>query len=78
MNRTTVMLPHELKTKALKQANMMGISLGKFVREALSMSLESLQNDQSINDTFFADDAVYHGKSPVDLAKNHDDYLYGE
>jgi len=78
MNRTTVMLPHELKTQALKRANMMGISLGQFIREALSMSLESLQNDQSIHDTLFADDAVYHGKSPVDLAKNHDDYLYGE
>ncbi|MCK4604954.1 MAG: hypothetical protein KAU41_09750 [Deltaproteobacteria bacterium] len=78
MQRTTVMLPHELKIKALNRANIQGISLGQFIRNSLLISLENLQKNDSVDDPLFADDAVYHGKTPADLAKNHDNYIYGE
>jgi hypothetical protein len=29
-------------------------------------------------DSFFSDTAVFEAKTPADLAKNHDEYLYGD
>jgi len=78
MERTTIMLPHDLKAKALKHANSVGISLGQYIREAIANSLETQQDDPRFDDPFFADDAVFSGKAPTDLAKKHDEYLYGE
>lgn len=76
MRRTTVMLPKELKTKAMNHARKMGISMGQFIREALARSLD--QDKYPIEDPLFSDDAVFQGKTPADLAQNHDDYLYGD
>jgi hypothetical protein len=78
MERTTIMLPHQLKILALEQANKKGISLGQFIREAIQKSLDSHINDDVFDDPLFTDDAVYTGKTPADLAKNHDVYLYSE
>jgi len=75
MYRTTVMLPSNLKTKALMTANKEGISLGEFIREALKSKLNSVN---SVVDPFFADKNYYSGKTPADLSLNHDHYLYGE
>jgi predicted HicB family RNase H-like nuclease len=35
MDRTTIMLPPELKTRAANQAKKMKISLGQYIRETL-------------------------------------------
>ena len=78
MERTTIMLPSDLKAKVQKRANYMGMSLGQYIREAVVNSLEYQQRDQPIEeDPLFADDAVFVGKGPGDIAENHDRYLYG-
>jgi hypothetical protein len=78
MERTTIMLPHDLKAKASKKAEKMGMSLGQYVREAITNSLNTDPNEQPIDDPLFSDNAVFHGKTPKDLVQNLDDYLYGE
>lgn len=75
MKRTTIMLPDELKTKALNHAKMMGLSLAGFIRASLEQAMQS--RAQPLDDPFFADTAVFGGQSPDDLAEKHDDYLYG-
>ena len=45
MKRTTVMIPDDLKMRALKRAGTMGISLGRFIREALERALERSDGD---------------------------------
>ena len=77
MKRTTIMLPDDLKIRALKRAGIMGLSLGGFIREALEKTLQTPDVDQADDDPFFADDVVFQGKAPKDLALKHDDYLYG-
>ena len=75
MKRTTVMLPQDLKIRALKSANMMGVSLGQFIRQSLEKALNHGDDIPPNKDPLFADDAVFHGDSHEDLAKNHDSYL---
>ena len=78
MKRKTIMLPEDLKLRALKRANIMGISLGGFIRESLERALQTPTVDRAADDPFFADHVVFEGKTPNDLALNHDDYLYGD
>ena len=78
MKRTTIMLPEDLKMRALKRADIMGLSLGGLIRESLEKILHTPDVDQADDDPFFADNVVFQGKTPKDLALNHDDYLYGD
>lgn len=78
MKRTTIMLPDDLKRRALKHAKITGLSLGGFIRESLEKNLQPPDVDQADEDPFFADNVVYQGKTPKDLALNYDDYLYGD
>jgi len=78
MKRTTVMIPEDLKMRALKHANMTGISLGGFIREALERALQLQNGDKLVDDPFFTDRVVFNGETPSDLARNHDEYLYGD
>ena len=78
MKRTTIMLPDDLKMRALKHADIMGLSLGGLIRESLEKTLQTPDVDQADDDPFFADNVVFQGKTPKDLALNHDDYLYGD
>jgi hypothetical protein len=77
MRRTTVMIPDDLKIRAARRANLTGLSLGGFIRESLERALKS-DAAGTLDDPFLADNAVYEGDTEVDLAKNHDIYLYGE
>jgi hypothetical protein len=77
MERTTIMLPHELKIQALKRANIMGISLGQLIRDSLTRSIDTLQDSTPIDDPLFSDTATYERQTPADLSLNHDNYLYG-
>jgi hypothetical protein len=78
MDRTTIMLPPELKTRAANQAKKMRISLGQYIREALQKSLEMENRSEPNDDSFFLDDAVFDSTAPEDLAAHHDEYLYGD
>ena len=78
MKRTTIMLPEDLKMRALKRADIMGLSLGGLIRESLEKNLHTPDVDQADDDPFFADSVVFKGKAPKDLALKHDDYLYGD
>ena len=77
MYRTTIMLPTDLKTRALVSAHEEGISLGEFIRNSLQARLNNI-NTNSVVDPFFVDKNYYAGETPTDLALNHDMYLYGE
>lgn len=76
MIRTTILLPLDLKKKTEGIAREKGISMGEYIRFLLDQSL-SIQSNTISKDPFFLDKAVYTKKSPKDLAKNHDVYLYG-
>ena len=77
MKRTTVMIPEELKTRVAKRANSVGLSLGGFIRDSLERALKS-NSGGTLDDPFLTDNAVYEGDTEVDLAQNHDLYLYEE
>jgi hypothetical protein len=77
MKRTTVMISEDLKNRAAKRANSMGLSLGGFIRESLERVLKS-EDTGMFDDPYLADTVVYEGETEVDLAQNHDQYLYGE
>jgi hypothetical protein len=76
MDRTTIMLPSELKTRASNQAKKMRISLGQYIREALKKSLKMEYRPEADDDSLFLDNAVFTGTTPEDLASDHDRYLW--
>ena len=78
MDRTTIMLPPELKTRASIQAKKMRISLGQYIREALQKSLDMENRSEVEDDPLFLDNAVFDSITPEDLASDHDRYLYGD
>ena len=77
MKRTTVMIPEDLKIRAARRANAVGISLGGFIRESLERALKS-DGNLAFEDPYMSDNSVYEGDIPADLAQNHDQYLYGD
>ena len=78
MQRTTIMLPADLKAKALHRAREQGLSLGEFLPRSLEASLAGPGEPPRKDDPLFSDVGVYDGPVPADLAANHDDYLYDE
>jgi len=77
MQRTTIMLPDDLKNKAQGFAHATGMSLGELIREALNEKLS--QKDPNFQrDTLIDDKEVFSSPTPPDLSENHDDYSYGE
>ena len=77
MKRTTIMIPEDLKIRAARRANAVGISLGGFIRESLERALNS-DSKVALDDPYLSDNSVYEGNIPADLAQNHDKYLYGD
>lgn len=78
MQRTTVMLPPELKLRAQRLAHDQGVSLGGLIRQALDSLLRGSRDAIGRRDPLFTDNAVWDGDAPVDLAADHDRYLYGD
>lgn len=76
MNRTTIMLPEKLKSRAAEEASNRGVSLGELIRKALQELLTDPLDFEG--DSFFADTARFTGDAPTDLAADHDRYLYDE
>ena len=75
MKRTTVMLPETLRARAIRRARKLGISLGAFVRRSMEAMLAG--PDAVEKDLLLADDAVFDGPVPEDLAEHHDRCVYG-
>jgi len=75
MNRTTIMLPEELKRRAQERASADGISFGELVRRSLAATV-STPPPQRTEDPLFADSGTYLGQAPSDLSEEHDQYLY--
>ena len=80
MQQTTLMLPPELKNRAMSRARRAQISFGRFVRSAIEEKLKrpAGRSPESDRDPFFACDAVIEADLPSDLARNHDKYLADE
>ncbi len=77
MNRTTIMLPPDLKARAERRARDRGISLGELIRQSLATALTAAGTPRLASDPLFADDATWDGDTPPDLSAEHDRYLYG-
>jgi hypothetical protein len=75
MERTTIMLPPELKSKAIRYSEHKGISLGQLIREALEHEINQQGNAEQSLDPLYADKVVFKGEAPHDLSMNHDAYL---
>jgi predicted DNA-binding protein len=77
MYRTTIMLPEELKSRVVRESDALGISMGEFIREAVSAAVEKKSAESAV-DVLLDDEAVFEGDAPDDTASRHDHYLYGE
>ncbi len=77
MNRTTIMLPEELKRQAQERAAAAGISFGELVRRSLTNTVSKPPLERT-EDPLFADSGTFLGQAPSDLSEEHDLYLYEE
>lgn len=77
MERTTVMLPGDLKEKAMFKAHEMGISFGELIRKSIKSFIDEIDIEVKI-DPFLDDDEIYTGEVESDISLNHDKYLYEE
>lgn len=68
------MLPSELHEKAVRHAARRRVSLGQLVRSSLQTAME-VPGDAPERDPLRGDNEVFRGKTPGDLARNHDRYL---
>jgi hypothetical protein len=75
MKRTTIMLPEELRRRAISRAKQKGVSLGELIRDSLDSALPHVSYDIGKDPLF--EDVVFDGPAPRDLSRRHDDYLYG-
>lgn len=75
MRRTTVMLPADLRRRAFRRAKLRGVSFGVVVRDSLDAALPALEETGG-DDSLFADAAVWRGRAPRALARDHDRFLY--
>jgi hypothetical protein len=75
MRRTTVMLPADLRRRAFRRAKEKGVSFGVVVRESLDAALPA-REETGGDDPLLADGAVWRGRAPRALARDHDRFLY--
>ena len=81
MHRTTIMLPEDLRQRAVRKAQEMGISLGEFMRNCAEKELKAEKkgkHKRKERDPFFADEEVWTGPAPRDGSINIDKYLYDD
>ena len=80
MNKTTILLPEDLKRRASALAKKRGTTLSAFIRKQLERSVE--QDEANVGsrkeDPLFSNWNPSDADLPSDLSANHDRYLYGE
>lgn len=76
MHRTTIMIPENLKSKALTLAKKTRMSLGQLIRESLEQRLNKKTSIEQ--DPFFDHPPCFKKKAPKDVSATHDHYLYDE
>jgi hypothetical protein len=76
MKRTTIMLPEDLRQRALFRARQKGISLGELIRDSLNAVLPKATYDAHRDSLF--EDVIYDGPAPADVSSDHDRYLYDD
>jgi hypothetical protein len=84
MTRTTIVLPEDIKSLAVKNAHDEGISFGEFVRRSLEISIKKSASE---NKSYSREhDSLFSGMRKLRLAAKpgvrdgalkHDEYLYG-
>ena len=86
MIRTTIMLPEDVRRRALAEARKLKVSFADFVRQAVAEKLPRQGKGvdrlkQRRQDPLFRlldRLAPVRGNTVTDVAAHHDDYLYGE
>lgn len=78
MERTTIMLPHDLKLQVTQHARRKGISMGELIRDAITAALSKAGDNGKSDDPLFSDNEFFQGPASADIAANHDEYLYGK
>lgn len=73
MHRTTILLPEDLRRRASREAEAIGISLSELIRRRLAAGLDE---EEPGRPRFFTR-KPWTGPGPSDVALHHDDYLYG-
>jgi hypothetical protein len=73
MHRTTILLPEELRRRANREAEVLGISLSELIRRRLASTLDQKGPERP---RFFKREP-WSGPGPSDVALRHDDHLYG-
>jgi len=68
------MLPSELHERAARYAARRRISLGHLIRSSLQTAIEQ-RDEAPERDPLWADDEVFRGRTPRDLARHHDRHL---
>ena len=76
MKRTTIMLPEDLRRRAMTRARQRGVSLGELIRDSLDAALPGVSYEAGSDPLF--EDVVFDGPAPRDLSTRHDKYLYDD
>ena len=76
MQRTTIMLPGELRVRISNRASAMHVSLGEFLRLAAEAYLDR-QERMWADDPLLSGACVVREPAPPDISANLDRYLYG-
>lgn len=82
MNRTTIVLPDDIKAEALRRARAKGVSFGALVREALEKYLTTPAEDAAQHSRRQAIEAMlrfsqHSPAGPPELSERLDEFLYG-
>lgn len=78
MERTTIMLPRDMKLQAAQYAKKKGISMGELIRNAIAATLDQSRKKDSDADPLFTDQECFTGPVPADISAHHDKYLYSK
>jgi len=78
MERTTIMLPRDLKLRVAQYAKKEGISMGELIRNVMDAALNHPPQNNFNDDPLFSDNVFFTGDAPNDISKNHDKYLYSK
>lgn len=73
MERTSILLPEELRRRAARLAHSKGITVSELIRRLLD---KASQNEIVEEEPAFYRRQPWVGSAPSDLSENHDEYLY--